>query len=74
MQKSSRGSDVFITAAVFSLKGKTHGISRKTEYLRGDDPPIVGLEMGAIWTALAWLCTFLHLPALVTGLILCAYP
>ena len=36
--------------------------------------PIVGLEMGAIWTALAWLCDFLHLPALVTGLILCAYP
>ena len=36
--------------------------------------PIVGLEIGAIWTALAWLCTFLHLPALVTGLILCAYP
>ena len=36
--------------------------------------PIVGLEMGAIWTALAWLCIFGHLPALVTGLILCAYP
>ena len=36
--------------------------------------PIVGLEMGAIWTALAWLCTVLHLPSLVTGLILCAYP
>ena len=36
--------------------------------------PVVGLEMGAIWTALAWLCTVLHLPALVTGLLLCAYP
>ena len=36
--------------------------------------PIVGLEMGAIWTALAWLRAVLHLPALVTGLILCAYP
>ena len=36
--------------------------------------PIVGLEIGAIWAALAWLCGFLQLPALVTGLILCAYP
>ena len=36
--------------------------------------PVVGLEMGAIWTALAWLCSFVHLPSLVTGLILCAYP
>ena len=36
--------------------------------------PIVGLEIGAIWAALAWLCRFLQLPALVTGLILCAYP
>ncbi len=36
--------------------------------------PIVGLEIGAIWAGLAWLCGFLKLPALVTGLILCAYP
>lgn len=36
--------------------------------------PIVGLEIGAIWAALAWLCQLLNLPALVTGLILCAYP
>lgn len=36
--------------------------------------PIVGLEIGAIWAALAWLCRFLQLPALVTGLILSAYP
>ena len=36
--------------------------------------PVVGLEMGAIWAGLAWLCAFLHLPVLVTGLILCAYP
>ena len=36
--------------------------------------PIVGLEMGAIWTALAWLCTFAHLPSLVTGLILMFIP
>ena len=36
--------------------------------------PIVGLEIGAIWAALAWLCRLLNLPVLVTGLILCAYP
>lgn len=36
--------------------------------------PVVGLEIGAIWAGLAWLCSFLQLPALVTGLILCAYP
>ena len=34
--------------------------------------PIVGLEIGAIWAGLAWLCSFLKLPALVVGLILCA--
>ena len=36
--------------------------------------PIVGLEIGAIWALLAWVCRLLNLPALVTGLILCAYP
>lgn len=36
--------------------------------------PIVGLEIGGIWAVLAWLCQLLNLPALVTGLILCAYP
>ena len=36
--------------------------------------PIVGLEIGAIWAGLAWLCCLLNFPALVTGLILCAYP
>ena len=36
--------------------------------------PVVGLEIGAIWAAIAWLCRLLRLPALVTGLILCAYP
>lgn len=36
--------------------------------------PVVGLEIGAIWATLAWLCRVLNLPALVTGLILCAYP
>ena len=36
--------------------------------------PVVGLEMGAIWAGLAWLCKLLNLPALVIGLILSAYP
>jgi len=36
--------------------------------------PIVGLEIGAIWAGLAWICSLLQLPALVMGLILCAYP
>ena len=36
--------------------------------------PVVGLEIGAIWAGLAWLCSVLKLPALVAGLILCAYP
>jgi adenosylcobinamide-GDP ribazoletransferase len=36
--------------------------------------PMVGLEIGALWAALAWICSLLNLPALVAGLILCAYP
>jgi adenosylcobinamide-GDP ribazoletransferase len=36
--------------------------------------PIVGLEIGALWAALAWICNLLDLPALVAGLVLCAYP
>ena len=36
--------------------------------------PIVGLEIGVIWALLVWACYFLNLPALVGGLILCAYP
>lgn len=36
--------------------------------------PVVGLEIGVLWTVLAWLTNLLNLPALVTGLILCAYP
>lgn len=36
--------------------------------------PLVGLEMGVLWTALAWLVTALGLPPLVAGLLLCAYP
>ena len=36
--------------------------------------PIVGLEMGALWAGLAWLCNFLQLPVLVRGLVLAIYP
>ena len=36
--------------------------------------PVVGLEIGAIWALLAWLCRHLALPALVRGVVLSAYP
>ena len=36
--------------------------------------PVVGLEIGVIWALLAGACRLLNLPALITGLILCAYP
>ena len=36
--------------------------------------PVVGLEIGTIWGALAWLCGVLELPALIRGLILAVYP
>lgn len=36
--------------------------------------PLVGLEIGAVWALLAWLARQVDLPALVTGLILCACP
>lgn len=36
--------------------------------------PVVGLEIGAIWAGLAWLCNLLNLPVLVKGLILSVYP
>ena len=36
--------------------------------------PIVGLEMGALWAILAWLCSVLNLPQLVRGLVLSVYP
>ena len=39
MHKSNCGSKAIgFTAAVFVSKGRNHGISRKTEYLRGDYP------------------------------------
>ena len=36
--------------------------------------PVVGLEMGALWAGLAWLCNFLNLPVLVRGLVLAVFP
>ncbi len=36
--------------------------------------PVVGLEIGAIWAGIAWLCGRLGLPVLVKGLILSLYP
>ena len=36
--------------------------------------PVVGLEIGAIWVLLGWLCSLLNLPVLITGLILCVWP
>lgn len=36
--------------------------------------PVVGLEIGLIWAGLAWVGQLLHLPAPITGLILCACP
>lgn len=36
--------------------------------------PVVGLEIGFLWTVLAWVCKETALPRLVTGLILSVYP
>ena len=36
--------------------------------------PVVGLEIGGLWTLLALACRALNLPVLVRGLILSAYP
>ena len=36
--------------------------------------PVIGLEIGAIWVLLAWLCSLLSLPALLTGLVLTVWP
>ena len=36
--------------------------------------PLVGLEIGLLWTGLGYLCRFLKLPALVFGALMCAYP
>lgn len=36
--------------------------------------PLIGLIVGAIWAAVARLCTALNLPSAVRALILCAFP
>ena len=36
--------------------------------------PVVGLEIGFVWAALAWAVRFLKLPTPVGGLALCACP
>ena len=36
--------------------------------------PIVGLEMGALWAGIAWLCGIFGLPVMVKGLILAIFP
>lgn len=36
--------------------------------------PVVGLEIGILWALIAWAAELLCLPAMVTALILCAYP
>lgn len=36
--------------------------------------PLVGLEIGAFWAGLGWLCRLLELPQLITALVLSLYP
>lgn len=36
--------------------------------------PLIGLEIGALWAALAWLCRKLSLPPTVAALLLTAFP
>ena len=36
--------------------------------------PLIGLEIGAIWAGLAWVCRMLCLPATIAALVLCACP
>lgn len=36
--------------------------------------PVVGLELGLCWYALAWLCQFLALPGLLRALVLACWP
>jgi len=36
--------------------------------------PVIGLEIGILWTLLAWISGIVHLPDMVRGLVLCAYP
>ena len=36
--------------------------------------PVVGLEVGAIWAVLAWLCRLLNVPQMLAAMVLCACP
>ncbi len=36
--------------------------------------PLIGLEIGALWLLLAWLCLLLEIPKLVSALLLCILP
>ena len=36
--------------------------------------PVVGLEIGLLWAVIAWLCSLLQLPGLITALALSAWP
>ena len=36
--------------------------------------PLVGLEMGILWTLAGWLCRYLQLNSMITGLVLCILP
>ncbi len=36
--------------------------------------PVIGLEIGAIWALLAWLCRLVQLPTGICGLLLCICP
>ena len=36
--------------------------------------PVIGLEIGLCWAGLGWLCRYLHLPQLMTGLVLALTP
>ena len=36
--------------------------------------PVVGLEIGFLWSGLFWLCQYFDLSASVTGILLCGFP
>ena len=36
--------------------------------------PVVGLEIGLIWSGLFWLCQYFHLSPSITGILLCGLP
>jgi len=36
--------------------------------------PVVGLEIGLLWAALAWLTTYFTVPAMLRSFLLCAFP